>query len=269
MNLIKALFDLFKSNGTIKKKIPYSKIAKNMIDHLNGNIDEIGRKLLMPDSFNLYFSPEDRKSRIKVENIVINELKEELYRYAKGLNSLILKESIKVNILTDTALMQGTFKIDCFYSTQYGQENFEPPINQTFIDDGFSGEYFKALPPYSKEQNFQDSFIEEVMTIINKRYTLYMEGKEGMEKIELENGSYLIGRGKNTDIKIKNADLLISRRHLQLDISDDGIFGSSLGRNGTFLNGEIMKRMQRVHFFPGNILKIGSYKLKLIDNMIN
>jgi len=67
--------------------------------------------------------------------------------------------------------------------------------------------------------------------------------------------SFIIGRTQDCDLRI--ADLSVSRRHAQLDRSEDGWLLSDLGsHNGTRVNGWLVREPVPVR--PGDLLQFGS-----------
>ena len=54
------------------------------------NVDVVGRKIIIPNYYAIYFNEADRKMRIEVEDVICDELREELYhdmqKYLPGLS---------------------------------------------------------------------------------------------------------------------------------------------------------------------------------------
>jgi len=257
-----------KKNKAGTKKIPFTVLSKNLINSLKIHKDQIGRIVLLPNSYTIYFSSDDRNSRKKIEEVMIAELREDLYRYAKGLCPGVVKSDFRINFYTDDSMPAGKFKIDCNFSTTYGNQKFTEQVNRTYMDNGYSENEIKALPLPVNTVNSENSFYEGILTVIEKRFVLFIERDNILKKQELGSGVYDIGRGKNSDIQLKGAGLLVSRRHIELEISDDGIFVTSFGKNGTKVNGKFLPVGKKAKIFLGSIIRIGSFRLKLIDKLI-
>jgi len=78
--------------------------------------------------------------------------------------------------------------------------------------------------------------------------------REGSTEHHLSNDSTIIGRGTSVDIILTGP--LVSRRHAELTLSDDGLIVSDLGsRNGVFINGHRLTRPTLLA--AGDLLAVG------------
>lgn len=66
-----------------------------------------------------------------------------------------------------------------------------------------------------------------------------------VDNVEVTSAGLSIGRGDDCDLQLQN--LMVSRRHAELLVSDDGVLVRDLeSRNGTFVNGEPVQTVRRL-----------------------
>jgi serine/threonine protein kinase len=74
--------------------------------------------------------------------------------------------------------------------------------------------------------------------------------------------NFIIGRG--VDVAITVDDERVSRRHASVELRPEGLFVADLGsRNGTFLLGRALEPNRPALTAPGDVLEIGSHRLRL------
>ncbi|MGH7451054.1 MAG: FHA domain-containing protein [bacterium] len=82
------------------------------------------------------------------------------------------------------------------------------------------------------------------------------------EKIEIHPGSKItFGRSKNSDVHI--SDKTVSRRHAELQMSEDGIFFKNIGINGTLVNSKKIRHHEIIQLNHSVPIEIGRCKLSL------
>jgi len=89
---------------------------------------------------------------------------------------------------------------------------------------------------------------------------LVLSGPDAGKTWSLTPGEYQIGAGSSCDIVL--SDKTISRKHLMLEVREDGVKAKDLGsRNGTLCEG---LRFTEVEVHPGTILTLGTTELKFL-----
>lgn len=91
-----------------------------------------------------------------------------------------------------------------------------------------------------------------------KRSLIVLFPEAPTETIELQQGTYTIGRSEESDLFLN--DLTVSRQHAVLAVEKDGVFIEDLGSlNGTFINGKLIDK--RATLNDGDVIQIGRFKL--------
>ena len=270
------LLGLGKSRYSKSRKIPFSKISQKLRNAVKENIDEIGKKMLIPNRFKIFFSKFDRNMRRDIEDILISELEKELCNISKEWNNLN-KEDFYVEIQSDYDLKPGEFYIECSLDrsvSKVRENKFSENVGslqQTLIEDDFDLEnYFNPL--WSAERKFLPLISDDAIKIIketsfkkdkNRIYILKISYNGEEKYIDLEDGIYTVGRSERCDIYLKSPDHKISRRHIELIMEDNKIYVKSLGINGTYLNGENLELGKKRKIFIKDQIKIGDYIFEL------
>lgn len=92
----------------------------------------------------------------------------------------------------------------------------------------------------------------------NKKYRL----KFMFQEIDLAPGTFLVGRSPSCNLTLE--DPLVSRRHVRIEIRDDGATLDDLGsRNGTLVNGEPV--FENHHLCHQDRIRIGSHEMLFIE----
>jgi len=78
------------------------------------------------------------------------------------------------------------------------------------------------------------------------KVSLYPLNADSDYGIVVDKNAFVIGRGFGCDLKVNN--LLISRRHCILEVTDDAVFVRDLeSSNGTAINGGVVRGRRRLH----------------------
>ena len=89
-------------------------------------------------------------------------------------------------------------------------------------------------------------------------YKLLIEHREQVREFILEKGTYTVGRSPENDITIPDPG--VSRHHMKLYITDEGILVEDLGStNGTFVNGEKIRGKVRVN--KGDLVFVAEHRI--------
>lgn len=259
-----------KSQATASDKIPYKEISKKLKEVMKQNVDVVGRKILIPNYYCIFFNESDRETRVEVENVLCEELKEELFPEMRKINPEQNKREMVIEIKTDSSLEKGQFRIDYHMKKpEAGEEkpsvSPEPTVSPT------------PTPPLIDENDFKQTVIEqrpkftddEQATIIQRpaaeiRYKLLVDSGEEQKEVEVTKDSISIGRSSQDDVILETSDFSISRSHAILSIRDGNHYLLPSGINGTFLNGQELELKKEVPVAPNDEIKIMNYKLKII-----
>lgn len=256
-----------KSTGN---RIPFSLISRRLKEAISENIDEIGRRVLIPNTFKIYFGRFDRAQRINIEDILIKELEEELNSISKEWVSSDYTGKFSVEICEDDTLEQGKFYIECtldrgmcMLEEEYGEQE----ISHTLIEeheepacDSSLNASRKFLPFFSNEavEAMQNSGVEESKIYIAR---ISYSGRE--KYFELKKDTNTIGRSERCDICLGCSDTAVSRRHIELEVKDERIILKPLGINGTYVNGEKVEIGKEREIYIQDVIKVGEYKIEI------
>jgi len=260
------------------RKIPFSKISQKLKFAIEENIDEIGKKVVIPNRFKIFFSQFDRNMRCDVEDILKSELEEELYNISKEWNNRNI-ENFYVEIQSDDYLKPGDFYIECSLDRSISKMEKNKisekvgSLQQTLIENEFDpkDDYNRSL---NAERKFLPLISDDAIKIIqetktsfnkdkNRIYILKISYNDEEKYIDFENGVYTIGRSERCDICLKSTDHKISRRHIELIMENDKIFVMPLGIIGTYLNGEKLELGKKREIFIKDQIKIEDYTFEL------
>ena len=267
------MLPFFRINKSSRKRIPFSKISERLKGSIAENIDEIGRKVLIPNTFKVYFNKLDRAQRINVEDILVQELEEELNSISMEWVTTDYDGGFAVEISEDESLSRGEFYVECSLDRNNCKTNKyydnRNNISQTLIEDCdesnndtcmsvnrkflplISEEAIETIREVNSEDKYSKVYIAKVTFLDNEKY------------IELKKGNNTIGRSERCDICLGCKDNTVSRRHIELDVDDDMIMMKSLGINGTYLNGERIGVGRENEIFVQDIIRIGGYKIEI------
>ncbi len=248
-----------------KDRIPYKDISKKLKEVMKQNVDVVGRRIIIPGYYAIYFNETDRKRRIEVEDVFCDELKEELYHEMRKINPEQNKRDLFVEVQTDPALHDGQFRIDYH-------------IKKLGAGDKIKDEAPVQTPGIEKEIDYQQTVIEQSPAPItddqqttvmqrstaNVLYTLLVDSGEEKLEIDISKKIISIGRGSKDDVSLQSQDFSISRSHAVITVKDGDYYITPSGINGTFLNGQELELNKEVSISAGDEIKIMNYTLKII-----
>ncbi len=250
----------------VDDRIPYKVISKKLKEIMEQNVDVVGRRILIPNFYTIYFNESDRNMRLEVEDIMCNELKEELFHEMRKINPEQSKGDVVISVNTDPAIEKGQFKVVHRMKKPSGEEE------RLSLDKTAS----EIMPP-PDENDLQQTIVEatadltaadEQQTIVQMPessvlYKLLIHTDAGTNEQLVTKEMVTIGRSSQDDIVLESSDFSISRAHATLEMRDDMYYLTPVGINGTFVNGEEMELKKEVQVFPEDEIKIMSYKLTI------
>ena len=248
-----------------KERIPYKDISKKLKDVMKSNVDVVGRKIIIPNYYAIFFTEADRKMREEVEEVVCDELKEELYHEIRKINPEQNKRDLIVEILTDSEMENGEFRIIHHIKKPEPGETIadEAPVYPPAIEDETD---YKATVIEQQHAPTADDKQTVVMQHPADKilYKLLVDSGEEKKEIEISKTSITIGRSSTDDISLPNPDFSISRSHAKIIVKDGNYYLFPSGINGTFLNGEELELNKEVEIFPEDEIKILNYSLTIL-----
>ena len=257
------------ANGLSKEKerIPYKDISKKLKDVMKQNVDVVGRKIIIPNYYAIYFNETDRKMRGEVEDVVRDELREELYHEMRKINPEQNKRDLLIEIQTDSALDDREFRIEHHIKkpeSSAGKVTEESPVH---------------TPEVESEIDYQETIIEQAppttaddkQTVVMQRptadvlYKILVDSGEEKKEIEISKKTISIGRGTKDDVNLQSPDYSISRAHAVISVKDDKFYLTPSGINGTLLNDQELELNEEVTISAGDEIKIMNYSLKILQ----
>jgi len=249
----------------VDDRIPYKVISKKLKDIMEQNVDVVGRRILIPNFYTIYFNESDRNMRLEVEDVMCNELKEELFHEMRKINPEQNKGDVEISVNTDPAIEKGQFKIIHRMNKPHEEERVSldktaseimtPPdendLQQTIVE---------ATPDFSAADE-QQTIVQ--MPESSVLYKMLIHTDDGTNEQLVTKEMITIGRGSQDDVVLESSDFSISRAHATLEVRDDMYYLTPAGINGTFVNGEEMELKKEVQVFPEDEIKIMSYKLTI------
>ncbi len=261
-----SVLDDGQSESTANVRIPYKNISGKLKELMKENVDVVGRRILIPNYYAIFFNEEDREKRREVEDVLCDELREELYHEMRKINPEQNKEDIIIDIETDASVEKGTFKITFRMKKPSEAEAQE-----------MKGE-LAAEPSAVEEDDYKPTIVEglleedskdEIKTVVQKAqptalYTLTVDSGEEFQEVAITKPIISIGRSSKDDVVLKSEDFAISRAHATIEVKDDEFYLTPNGVNGTLLNGQELDLKREVKILPGDALKIMNYTLRII-----
>jgi hypothetical protein len=255
-----------KSESDEKNRIPYKDISKKLKDLMKQNVDVVGRRIIIPSYYAIYFSEADRKLRLEVEEVLCEELKEELYHEMRKINPEQNKRELLVKIETDPALEDGQFRIE--YHINKPSEEAKPkqtaalaPPPEIESDTDFKQTVIEKIPSLT---------VDDEKTIVMPKaasdvlYTLLIDSGSEKREAKVTKKTITIGRGSKDDVTLESADFSISRSHTIISIREGHYYLMPAGINGTFLNGQELELNKEVEISSGDEIKIMNYSLRIL-----
>ena len=275
------------------RRISYEFLLNVLIEAMKYNADKIGRWIILPQYYVLYFNPEDRKLRQEYEHMPIKALTEEMKAQYKDISQtdpenlliefaddeelehfevgvvvkMIVPAEKLPNVNVSPKKTDDSLSSEERVKTVASQKSPEAPIaldEFVDIDDDVNVDTHEAdTPPDSDEADKPG--IEEPVSF----YKVYIyKGDKYLDSRELhDNGSLMVGRTPPVDIHFD--DRVIHGRHMKLTCHDYIVKCEVLGKNGLFINGAKHSEGEKIKIKNGDeiILSKGSaaYALKIVD----
>jgi len=250
----------------VDDRIPYKVISKKLKELMEQNVDIVGRRILIPNSYTIYFNESDRNMRLEVEDVMCNELKEELFHEMRKINPEQSKGDLVISINTDPAIEKGQFKV-VHRMKKPSREEERLSLDKT-ASEIMAPPDENDLPQPIVEATPDSTAADEQQTIVQMAessvlYKLLIHTDDGTNEQLVTKEMVTIGRSSQDDVVLESSDFSISRAHATLEMRDDMYYLTPVGINGTFVNGEEMELKKEVQVFPEDEIKIMSYKLTI------
>jgi len=249
-----------------KDRIPYKDISKKLKDVMKQNVDVVGRKIIIPNYYAIYFNEADRKMRIEVEDVLCEELREELYHEMRKINPEQNKRDFLIEIHTDSTLDDGKFYIE--HHIKKPEKSDKKVADKTPIQP----------PEHEQEMDYQQTVIEQTpprvsddaKTVVMQRptdkvlYTLLVDSGEEKREINITKETISIGRSSKDDVNLPSPDFSISRSHAIITVRDGNYYLTASGINGTFIKEQELELNKETEINAGDEIKIMNYSLKIL-----
>ncbi|MCZ6818526.1 MAG: DUF3662 domain-containing protein [Calditrichaeota bacterium] len=250
-------------------RIPYKDISRKLKELMKKNVDVVGRKILIPVHYVIYFSEVDRQSRQEVEGVLCDELREELYPEMRKINPEQNKREIFVEVKTDSNLEKGQFQIGC---RMKGPEANEPKPA--------AGEAKPTTPqaPVAAADDLKETVIEQAplldpddqFTIIQTpqgefQIRVHVKSDSGEEEIAIAKARISVGRSTQDDVTLVSEDFSISRNHATIELREGKYYLLPLGVNGTKLNGKELELKKETEILPNDEIQMLKYTLRIVE----
>jgi len=250
----------------VDDRIPYKVISKKLKEIMEQNVDVVGRRILIPNFYTIYFNESDRNMRLEVEDVMCNELKEELFHEMRKINPEQSKGDLVISINTDPAIEKGQFKV-AHRMKKTSREEEQLSLDKTASeimprpdDNDLQQTIVEAAPDFTAADE-QQTIVQ--MAASSVLYKLLIHTDDGTNEQLVTKEMVTIGRSSQDDVVLESSDFSISRAHVTLEMRDDTYYLTPVGINGTFVNGEEMELKKEVQVFPEDEIKIMSYKLTI------
>jgi hypothetical protein len=218
------------------------KLAKEMDEHRTISVSRV----YVPNEYGVYLSDQDREQFAGYEGSLIGELQDYLIEHARRENYAMLTPP-KVLMHTDADLAIGEFGIATRMVQPEGKPGPQPDEPAAQLEPGATMIY-KARPPQPTE-----AVSAEELGVEEERFALTLNGRTHA----LEGHRVVLGRSKDTDIRVEDAN--VSRRHAELRREGADWWLVDLdSTNGTELNG---RRVSRSKLTDGDTIKLGASEL--------
>ena len=185
-----------------KGRIPYKDISQKLKEIMKQNVDVVGRKIIIPAYYIIYFNEMDRKLRLEVEDVVCDELREELYHEMRKINPEQNKHDLIIQMQTDAGLVDVQFRIE-----HHIKKTDEPEKAKEKAE-------IAQEPEPEVESDFQQTLVEQPLpqmpdddqkTVVQKLeekvlYKLLIDSGEGPQEHAISKETISIGRGTKDDV---------------------------------------------------------------------
>ena len=250
-----------------KERIPYKEISKKIKEVMKENVDVVGRKIIIPCYYEIYFNEADRKVREEVEDVLCDELKEELYHEMRKIYPEQNKRDLLIKIKTDSELENGQFLIKHHIKKPEPGDNIIAEETPTHI------------PEVENEIDYKETLMEgapaptldEKQTVVMQRtttevlYKLLVDSGEEKREVDITKKTISIGRGSKDDVNLPSPDFSISRSHATITVKAGDYYLTPSGINGTLLNGQELELNKEARISAGDEIKIMNYSLKILS----
>jgi hypothetical protein len=218
------------------------KLAKEMDEHRTISVSRV----YVPNEYSVYLAPDDREQFASYEGSLIGELQDYLVEHARR-ETYALLTSPRVLMKTDEDLSVGEFGIATRMVQPEGRRRQEPDEPEAQVEPGATMIY-KAVPPPTEAASPVELGIEpeeEASLTIGRR------------RQRLDSGKVVLGRSKECDIQVEDAN--VSRRHAELRREGTTWWIVDLdSTNGTELNG---RHVDRARLANGDTITLGATEL--------
>ncbi len=249
------------------ERIPYQEISKKLKELMKKNVDVVGRKILIPGYYKIYFSEYDREQRREVEKVLCEELKEELFPEMRKINPEQNKNDLLIEVETDPSLVKGQFRVDFrMKRPQAGEEpeKASPPPKP------------QAPPPSEEDLDLQPTVTEEETKVIDPddqptvvqpesrvEIRVAVESEGNRREMTFSKERITLGRASHDDVVLESPDFSISRGHAVVEYRDGQLYLLPVGVNGTILNGQELELQQEVPISADDEIKIINHTLNI------
>lgn len=250
-------------------RIPYQDVSKKLKELMKKNVDVVGRKILIPTYYTIYFSEFDRQSRQEVEDVLCDELREELYPEMRKINPEQNKREIFVEVKTDSNLEKGQFQIGCRMK--------RPDAHEPKPAAG-AAKPTTPQPPVVIPDDLKETVIEQAplpdpddqVTIMQTpqgefQIRVHVKSDRGEEEIAIAKTKISVGRSTQDDVTLASEDFSISRSHATIELREGKYYLLPLGVNGTRLNGNELELKQEIEILPNDEIQILKYTLRIVE----
>ncbi len=282
--LLKKMWRLFKKEEAEDisfEKIPLYFISEKLLSTAKKNRINHSGSSNLPTGFVVNFSPEDRALRKSVEDILVKELKKILDKELQKWGVEKPKSEINVSVETDAALNKGDFSINCKHDIRSSMKYPVYEKNKLFKAVPFSRNDLSrtCIPPPEATKMKNGRFVSRLLNpdqepdITMKSghdecCLLEIKDQEKKRKMSLKEGTYCIGRGRDADIQLNRDDHSLSRKHLILNVSHEGITVTMEGKNGGKVNTGAVEKGAKCLLISGDKIYIGNTVLTLIKEEV-
>jgi len=252
-------------------RIPFDFIAGRLLQVLRSSRDEIGRKVVLPDTYHIVFSPEDRAYRKNVETVLKEELDAVAQKEIKKWRGILPSQRITLKIETDQELETGNFYIDCMYTDKNNRVRDVQICRETA--SGVREMSETRVPPPGAPEMKNGTFVQTLLNPAHKAgggssaplllYSMTVEDHGNSRTFYLNEGEYVIGRGRAADIQLDRQDVKLSRSHIILRIREEGMTLRMVGKNGGKINSEYVQPGVECFANSGDKIHIGGTVITL------
>jgi len=260
-----------KEKAKASGRIPYKKISKSLKELMKDNVDVVGRKIIIPNYYEIHLNEDDRKVRLEVEDVLCEELREEIYHEIRKINPEQNKRDIEIVIQTDPVIESGGYKIMHHIKRPSEQVKSPPPAAGAPQPepDNYAATVIEQptviqspeSPPSADEQ---PTMIMPSQEEASTHYTLLIKSDDIEKQQRISKPNITIGRSTTDDVMLESPDFSISRAHATIEKRGDDLFLTPQGINGTALNGTDLELKKEVKVETNDEIKISSYSLTIL-----